>query len=255
MTTPPYRLLIWALRRSASSNLTQRLVELAGQPRVEHEPFGKPHLHANVVRHWRSSGDRSALLAGVGKVCDAWPMLKHCPETVPDEVSLALLDEACQRGYRHLFLYRRNPADRLLSLRFAQLTGVWGKKNASKSKIDTERLFAEPLPVEAMVAHEARCNLLLQRLWDRLIQRGVQPTAQAFEDIFQIDDSELAASRLKALVAALGVDASPQALDNFVAETLKRGDQGTRAAYQNFRGLSDLHDALASVTSFRPTDR
>jgi hypothetical protein len=179
-------------------------------------------------------------------------MLKHCPETVPDEVSLTLLDEACRRGYHHLFLYRRNPADRLLSLRFAKLTGVWGKPSASELKIDTERLFAEPLPVEAMVAHEARCTLLLQSLWDRLKQRGVQPIALAFEDIFDIDDSELAGSRLKALVAALGFDASQQALDNFVAETLKRGNQGTRAAYQNFRGLSELHDALASVTTFRP---
>jgi hypothetical protein len=44
-------------------------------------------------------------------------------------------------------------------------------------------------------------------------------------------------------------------LDNFVAESLKQGNQGTMAAYQNFQGLSELHDALASATPFHPRER
>ena len=114
---PP--LLIWTLQRSGGTNLTRRLEVLAGLAHGEHEPFNVEREFGHITRDWLARPDRATLDTAMHAACTQRRLIKHCVELVPWEVSQALAEQSVDLGYRHLFLYREQPRDRLLSLTFA----------------------------------------------------------------------------------------------------------------------------------------
>lgn len=247
-TAPNAPLIIWTLQRTGGTNLTAHLVQRSGLPAVPHEPFNGDRNWGYVAQNWQRDQDEAALATAMREICARPTVIKHCVENVPSAVNQALARASVQSGFKHFFLYRRDPLDRLLSLHFANVTGVWGPG----VKPTAEMLAQQVLPVERLVAHERRCSGELTALWRLLRELGVQPHALAFEDLYQAQSLAVAAERLTALFAYLGWQGGAGDALALAQEVVGKGNQGTRHKYQEFAGRAELARALESVPRFMP---
>ena len=273
-TAKPF--VIWTLQRTGGTNLARQLFDRSGllesargktqadNPALRwlqgadnqwklHEPFNygeQGRLFGRITSDWVAGHDGESLEKATDEICSLHLPMKHCVEMVPLEVSQALADAAVRQGYRHLFLYRREGVNRLLSLHYAKLSGVWG---AQFKKEDLKaRIFADPLPASELAAHETHCIGRLQALWDYLAGRGTGAYALAFEEIYGTDDPSAAEDALMPLLGHLGLSRGIEDDRRFVAETVGGGEQGTREEYTAFLGTAELEKALDSVEVFSP---
>jgi len=244
-------LIVWTLQRTGGTNLAARLFEKIGLKCPQHEPFNVERIYGGITAHWNAGHDRQALQRSVDEIIGRRELIKHCVEMVPWEVTQALVQASAAAGYVHLFLYRRNPLDRLLSLQFAKLSGVWGTNMKDKASLN-DRIFAEPLPVQELARHEHRSAALLVRTWDKLKALGAAPIALAYEDIYQAKDASGPIDLLLPVISSLGLSRDPQQDLGFISELVGKGDQGTRQAYASFKGIDVLERALQGATVFAP---
>ncbi len=244
---PPF--IIWTLQRTGGTNLTQRLVELSGLNCTQHEPFNVGRIYGHITQQWIESNDESALAKEMQAVAEQHVIIKHCLETVPWEVSSALIDAAIRSGYKHLFLYRKNALDRLLSLNFAEKTGVWGPNMRSETTLNEPVDLS--IPVDKLIAHERKCIKLMQRAWQYLISQGEQPLSLSYEELYRVTPEE-ADQTLLPILNVLGLSKTEQQDHDFVREIIGKGDQGTRDKYESMVGVEKLKQALSEVSCFAP---
>lgn len=257
--------IIWTVRRTGGTNLTTKLEKLSRFHCTEHEPFNVGRSYGHITTDWQERRNVEELSSAVGaELCDR-PILKHCVETVPWEVSAALASASTKAGYSHLFLYRRNAKARLLSLYFAQTTGMWGPKKepetamAAKQTVgDTqsgtvgEMTLQKALPVQELVRHEIHCVRLLSRAWRLLNATSSTLEAVAFEDLYGTGD---VVSKMDPLMRVCGIDSND--FDEiqqraWIDDLTGRGEQGTRDLYEAFSGVSELSVELQKVKPFSP---
>lgn len=252
----PY--IIWTLQRTGGTNLAKRLTALSRFAAVQHEPFNNGRIYGHVAEAWQCDQDSAALQASVNSICERKVLIKHCVEEVAWAVTEALIEASCRAGYRHIFLYRRQPLDRLLSLHFARKTGVWGAQlkgqtlaaRAQVSAGPMDSALEEPLPIAQLVAHEGRCVNVLGRTLKALCDRGQEPAALAYEDVYRAEDPEQPYELVTALLRYLALSRGAEADRAFVASLITEGDQGTRSKYRQFKGVEDLEERLAGVRAF-----
>jgi hypothetical protein len=218
-----------------------------------------------VTEDWIKKKDSDALDVAVAKICANRVLIKHCVEMVPWPVTEALAREAVRRGYRHVFLYRRNAIDRLLSLHFARVTGVWGPNRKAQtpnrpSQGDNEssvkdNAISQPLPVEALTKHEERCVQVLSDAWALLRSLNADSWSLAYEDLFVGANVARATKILVPLLCYLGVRRTDEEDQVWVSELLTTGDQKTRLHYRQLPGVPELQNRLAAQRGFSPTPR
>lgn len=170
---------IWTLQRTGGTNLTRQLVRLSGLPRTEHEPFNEGRAYGHVTAAWRKDRDALAMGAAMQEIAAEHQVIKHCVEMVPPEINGGLALATAAAGYQHVFLYRRQPKGRLLSLHYARVSGIWGNRMKTGQPPTEEELRRHPLPVNELVERERRGMRALQRVWDGLVEMGVHPLAIA----------------------------------------------------------------------------
>jgi len=248
-TTTPF--IIWTLQRTGGTNLAQRLFERSNLPGTQHEPFNISRTFGHITEQWNKDNDKQKLDTAVHEIVNKNVLIKHCVEMVPWAVTEALIDAATEAGYKHLFLYRRNVLDRLLSLQFAKLSGIWGPDIAAKNVLN-EKIFAEPLPIKSLVQHEKKCIQILTKTWTHLKKQKVEPLAVAFEDIYQSDDPTLPQNEIQSVLESLGLSFNQESDQDFVATVVGKGDQGTRRKYHAFAGINQLEEALSTIALFDP---
>lgn len=242
---------IWTLQRTGGTNLTRQLVRLSGLPRTEHEPFNEGRAYGHVTAAWRKDRDALAMGAAMQEIAAEHQVIKHCVEMVPPEINGGLALATAAAGYQHVFLYRRQPKGRLLSLHYARVSGIWGNRMKTGQPPTEEELRRHPLPVNELVERERRGMRALQRVWDGLVEMGVHPLAIAYEDLYQ---STPARSQhvLQRLFDELGFRFPPRRLPHIWEQVVGQGDQGTRSAYAAFEGQVALDVALERWRGFRP---
>ena len=258
--------IIWTLQRTGGTNLTQQLTVRSGLPGTEHEPFNQGRIFGHVTEQWLKDRDPDQLQRAVESVCQRGVIIKHCVETVPWEITEALVRASVRAGYRHLFLYRKNALDRLLSLHFAQKTGVWGPNmrsfvettgareadtNATPEEVGQGAL-AEAVPVEKLVNHEKHCVQTLTRTWHLLHAQGAQPQAIAYEDVYRTSGPEQPVCVLLPVLQYLGLSENEAADRAWVGEVVGTGDQGTCNKYRDFPGVGELAKRIQAVAPFLP---
>jgi len=245
----PAPFIIWTFRRTGGTHLAQALFDRALFDDLQHEPFNPDRVYGGVSRHWMEHEDESALRDALTQVCGQKWLMKHCVEMAPQELNRVLSEVSTRAGYRHVFLYRRNPLDRLLSLEFAQRSGAWGKDQVPQARMD-DAIFSEPLPVEEMREHEVACREAAREVYTQLRGLGHRPVLLAFEDLFLAGDMKRTRQQLHAVLAALGLSRGEAEDDAFVARVLTNGDQGTRERYTRFADYLRLEEALAVLGEF-----
>lgn len=252
-TSAPF--IIWTLRRTGGTNLAQSLFNRSPLPKVPHEPFNSDRLYGHISKHWMANKDARALREAVARVLQGKALIKHCVETVPEAVDIALAEESVLAGYRHVFLYRRNALNRLLSLSFAQRSGVWGPSADAAGNAPGNEVFSRPLPVDHLVQHELMCRRVLRSVHTLLQTRATTPPLElVFEELFESEDRGRARVQFISVLQDLGLshsDAEDLALADNVLES---GVQGTRSVYGRFSNADALENALAGLGEFRLSD-
>lgn len=236
---------IWTLQRTGGTNLTKHLSQRSPFKPVQQEPFNKPRIYGEITKAWLADRNAEALRAAVTEVCARHELIKHCVEMVPLEVSRALAECASAAGYRHMFLYRRDPLGRILSKEYAQRTKVWGPSHIAKAENDAEA-FVTPLDVAQLLKEETRNVDWLNRVWKLLHAHKAPVTTIAYEDLYG-PDADLAARALARLLDGLALSQGPEKDAAMLADLRGTGDQNTRDRYARFQGQEALRDGLASL--------
>lgn len=263
LDTTPF--IIWTLQRTGGTNLAHRLMELSRLPKTDHEPFLVGRALGYVTSEWVENQDGIALKEAVGSVCAKGVLIKHCVEVVPWDVTESLVDASISSGYKHLFLYRRNAVERLLSLYSAMKSGRWGPdmklfvQMTGANNLGTKEArdftsqspFTGENPAEALAEHEAWSVEAMLRTWWRLRLRGEEPVAVAYEDIYCASNQRRTVSLLSSVLDHVGLRVS-SGVAEWVRSLLSYGLQGEREDYnpQDFPFL--LAKKLELVPKFLP---
>jgi hypothetical protein len=247
--TEPAPFIIWTLRRTGGTNLSQALFERVPFPKVPHEPFNHDRLYGPLTRAFIADRDEATLRVGIDAICARGVTLKHCAETVPPKLNTVLADASMAAGYRHVFLYRRSALDRLLSLIYAQRTGVWGPGSAASAAAD-EQAFMSPLDIDHLLGHERVCRAELSAVHARLLARGATPQQLVFEDLLQSAEPECAATLLRPVLLALGLAVTEDERSALALRLVGAGEQGTRERYRHFSNWRALEAALQDLGPF-----
>lgn len=267
MTSTPavFPFIIWTLQRTGGTNLTVRLVELSGLKSAPHEPFNEERVYGHITRAWNESRNLAALDAAVRQVIAKREVIKHCVETVPWEVTELLAKAAAQADYRHLFLYRESPLDRLLSLHFARVSGIWGPGMKTGKALtgapeppkapEPDSTPFNPLPVKILLQHERKCVGLLKKLWDMLEAANAMPIALAYEHIYHNRDLGQVGQMLRCILLQLGLSVADDVFTQWVKDVVGKGDQGTRQLYRQFPGYAELAKRCDDLPRFVPRAR
>lgn len=244
--------IIWTLRRTGGTNLSHALFGRSPFEKSQHEPFNPERQFGQITRDWLASKDLPALRRSVAEVCQRRVVMKHCVEIIPAELNTALADAAIEQGYRHLFLYRRNSLDRLMSLHFASQSGIWGKDQAKDGKIDDE-LFRQPIPIAKLVAHETHCRNELTRVYNYLCEKGQAPLLVAFEDLYLNPNPGEARRQVGETLKALAMTRTVLVDQQFISDILTTGDQGTRNQYSRFDDYEKFVNAINTLGDYDVT--
>ena len=230
-------IIIWTFRRTGGTNLTSAIIKSLGDKTVEHEPFNTDRVFGSITTKWRETRDIDKLRSSLHQVFAQNISFKHCLEIIPMEMNFLLLELATEYGYKHLFLYRENAADRLLSLNYAMRTGIWGSKG--KTPIECAKdVFSEPVNISKLLNHEATCRHDMRSIYANLLAKGDSPIAVSFESIYKRSQQYS-----KALVKELFEQVTgsrPSLFKSLYQNLVSHGSQGTSSDYMRFPGADEL---------------
>jgi len=243
--------IIWTLRRAGGTNLSRALFQLSRFSGIEHEPFNIDRIHGKIHLEWRDQKNRQHAARAIEAVLSGQPLIKHCLEIIPPVINEILAKTGTSLGYRHLFLYREFSTDRLLSLNYAQRTGVWGAKQKNEIKID-ESIFEEVIDSARVLTHEGHCRGEMRRIHGILGELGAEIMCVSFEELYQNSSYEEAVTTARSVFDFLRID-SGELDDQFFADTLKGGGQGTKGEYLRFPGSEDFVSRSRMMERFNLT--
>ncbi|WP_257287526.1 hypothetical protein [Endozoicomonas sp. SESOKO2] len=239
--------IIWTFRRAGGTNFAQFLFNLTPYPKIEHEPFNDDRVFGNITRSFRDKKDTEKLRIDIRKALSSKPTIKHCLEIIPNELNLQLMQESTRLGYRHLFLYREDPKSRLLSLHYAQKTGIWGKKQL---KPVDPKIFTTPINVTSLINHENQSRKKMLTVYNQMLLENLNPIAISFEDLYKNKDVSISVKHAKYIVNNLNLDS--ELIDDIIYEEMLRGkSQGTKKDYHKFCNSHEASSAIEKLPLFK----
>ncbi|MCP8688671.1 sulfotransferase family 2 domain-containing protein [Marinobacterium sedimentorum] len=229
--------IIWTLRRSGGTNLGDALFAASKFSAIQHEPFNGDRILGHITKAWMENSDEARLRKEIKNVLKDKPLIKHCFEIMPDFLNRVLAEESQKVGYKHVFLYREYASDRLLSLNYAQLTGIWGKEHKKTVEISND-IFSTPVDVERLITHEEMCRRKIKLIYKNLKEIGETPICLTFESIYKgvYEHSQLLIKHAFKLLGLSQKTPSDLELDKM----LRGGGQGTKEKYLVFPEASVL---------------
>lgn len=236
--------IIWTLRRCGGTNLGEALFKASKYNAIQHEPFNGDRLYGEVTKAWIEHKDLDKLYKSIECILEERPLIKHCFEIIPDEINQALLELSCKFGYKHIFLYREYPTDRLLSLNYAQVTGVWGKEQKSQKNIDS-LMFGSPVDVSRLIKHEHDSRRKMKLVYNSMIGKGIEPLSVTFESLYSCT-YEYSRNLVLSLFGCLAMGENKPD-DKHLKRMLRGGAQGTKNDYLVFPKADQLIEEAKKI--------
>ena len=236
---------IWTMRRTGGTAFTSLLMTLSEHKGLQHEPLNPDRKLGSITRDWTTHKDPARLMRDMDAALAERPLIKHCYELVPREVSLALIKSASARGYRHIVLDRQAEVDRILSLELAKITGAWGAQAAEGiyAEIETGQRQLDPIDIGKACDHMRACATLRRWLADTFDTTQHTPLLVYFEEIY--DSFEAGRRTVEELLACLGIDPRAQPkYEAFLKEALTGQAQNSRNIAHAVPNIDALRAAL-----------
>ncbi len=180
---------IWTMRRTGGTSLTNLLMQMSEYKEVEHEPFNRDRVFANIAADHKeqfANKDTVMVKQTLRELFADKPLIKHCYEIADINFNKVLVTSLKDTEYKHIFLSRRDEVSRMLSLCLAYQTNVWGKHGSEKmyEMIKSGKRLLEPFNMdhvkeEAMIAIQKT-----RRVQELLTQNSMLCKVVYFEDFF-----------------------------------------------------------------------
>ena len=230
-------LIIWTFRRTGGTNLAHTLFSSMDNANAHYEPFNKNRIYGYVVKNWKESKNKEQLKNALIDILSQKVCIKHCLENVPDEVNAILLEISVQYGYKHLFLYREQAEGRLLSLNYAEKTGVWSSDFKNKSNLDNS-IFSQKIESKRLIQHELTCRKQMKSIYQKSVSLKAFPLTVSFENLYKQPYKQ--SKKLVQDLFTLLVPSMTDIPEEFFEKLLKKGAQGTKTDYTRFNGSEDF---------------
>ncbi|MEP2529975.1 hypothetical protein [Shimia sp.] len=183
MSTP---FVIWTMRRTGGTTLTDLLMTLSEYPKVEHEPFNEDRIFGPISIEWYAHKEPARTVGALETAVRAHPLIKHCFEIHGLRFNNLLLRNLNRLGYRQIILRREDEVARILSLQLAEATGVWGKMGSERGYAYFREEGAPELrfDIAAAQAHLEHCFKRWTWLEQKMLDVGITPFQLRFEDLY-----------------------------------------------------------------------
>jgi hypothetical protein len=239
--------IIWTFRRTGGTNIAQSLFLSSRYNAVEHEPFNLDRVWGEITAKWKRNKDSEQLNSSISKVLQSTPLIKHCVEIMPHELNTSLMKLSSDLGYKHIFLYREFPTDRLLSLNFSMKTNVWGSKHL-KTRPFSEDVYNLSIDTQALITHEKNCRSELRRLYNIAQERTNGLICMSFESLYK-SNYQYSKTLVQSVFRQLSL---PEDLltEEFFQRNLQRGKQGTSSLYKRFKGSNEFILQANKISKF-----
>jgi hypothetical protein len=236
-------LLIIGLRRVGGTSLVHFLSLVSGHPTLEHEPFNVERQLGGITTAYERSGDVRRLRADIEQALTPEANVKHCIETVPFEVTRALVEVCAEKGYAIFLLTRRDESRRLMSLFLAQETGVWDGALADEQYPDilADIRLLEPFDLVAVARQRRSDAVALCRLLTLLRYAHVPHEWLVFEELYR--GAAPIADQARAIAARLGIEVGA---DHAALAVLAAGEgRMSSAVLEKVPNIEDVRSLLA----------
>lgn len=246
--------IIWTMQRTGGTNFASHLIKLSKLPATEHEPLNIGRAYGGIASAWKAERDKGKLNLGIDKFLAQGFAFKHCVEMVEPDINSCLAESTPRHGYSHIVLYRNNAADRLISLHFAQETGLWGKKKVSEAITKNGDNFRKNINVnkidaDLLIEHEDICiNYTLDTIRE-IRSSGSNVNFISFEDLYNSHQDHTTA-KLTRLMTNLGFS-KPEYIRDAVKNLATSEGQGSKFLYKDIPGQSDLEKKLQGFSGLR----
>lgn len=247
-------ILIWTLRRTGGTTLTDLLQQRSEYPVVDQEPFNWDRCFGAVAKRWHKVQNKTVLREDLAKVLSARPTIKHCHELHNDAFNAMLFATATELGYRHMILDRRDEVGRILSLELAKLTGAWGKMGSEERyrKFESGELQMEPIDIPVAVAHMKQCEIRRKNLHKLVQNSGLAVREVFFEDIYT--DPNAGRVLIHAILADFDLEnPDDPALEQLITTALVYRGQNSARMLGVIPNVNEAEKRLkAALTKLRP---
>ncbi len=239
--------MIWTLQRTGGTNLSYCLNTISDRPQLRDEPFNPRRIHGHLAKDWRRTKNEIALQQGLDEICSARPNFKHCVEPVPKRLNTFLVDCTIAHGYRHIFLYRRNFLERILSLEYATRTAIWGPEHVETANKGCVTAAMEvPLDADGIIRRAMQAHTRLNRTWTALQTARITPITISFEELYAADEAVIKKS-LTRVFMGLEQRLNTAQITEFQKMIRSSGRQNTRNSYNLFKGIDLVKARLAEI--------
>jgi len=229
--------IIWTWRRAGGTNLAQALFDFSKFDSLEHEPFNIDRTLGFIQNNYKNDRDLDKVRCAIKDLLVRKPLIKHCLEIIPTEINQILMEESINAGYKHLFLYRDEAVNRLLSLNYAQCTDIWGKEHKKSKKVNKD-VFTRTINVSKLINHEKHSRGSLTSIFNQLLTRNQTPLSISFERLYQSNDI-LSRKLVLEVFKQLEID-EVFITDKVINKIIKKGAQGTNQDYLKFPKSEEL---------------
>jgi LPS sulfotransferase NodH len=235
------KILIFAHPRSGSNTLTRVLNEHP-EIRLMIEPFnegreGWPGDNKNYIRETRIIEDLDRVLEEIHKNHNGFKTLSY---QLPEELNEYLLTK---KGYKIIFLHRRNLLKTAISDFVAEQTKVWSVEDKEKKGVPTE---LQPLDIERMEKWITYVREETNNYLNLLKRSNIGFLEVFYEDLFSDSDKQRL-SKIEEIFIFLGFtmpQGKIESIMKLLAPERKITDQET---YNRIPNLKEIEVRLGSV--------
>jgi len=181
--------IIWTMRRTGGTALTDLLMEMSEYETIDHEPF---QMHrkfgyiATAFSESRNNNEDTDIPSLLENAFREKPLIKHCYEIADPNFNETLVDFLKNSEYKHIFLIRRDEVSRVLSLFLAYMSDVWGK-HGSEGMYEMIRNGEKILPafdLDAMRKEEEYSTRQTAHIREVLRKESIEFQDVYFEDLY-----------------------------------------------------------------------
>lgn len=254
--TKPHGLIIWTLRRTGGTNFTNWLTELLKDQLkiLQHEPFNFDRIYGWISKNFKE-GQIEKTEESIKEILSNHCLIKHCVETVPRDLNFILAAISKELNYINLFLYRKNSAERILSLHFAKQTNLWGYKqvineNTINKELDTlNKVLQRLLPLMDLFRQDEYDRKLLRDVYYKLKSKNAPVFEFTYEELY-LDDLKNINEKIVEFLEIFNVEIDNKLINEFLMKLRMKGNQGTKKFYRNFPNIEEFYKAFNRFTPF-----
>jgi len=237
---------LWTVQRTGGTSLATALAGLFPSPQIEHEPFNQGRVWSKYLREDDPQAQIREALPGL---LGDRPLVKHCCELHPHWLSRLLLEASSQAGYRQVVLIRQDETEWMMSLVFAERTGLWGKTaTLGVAHGESVGVGSGGLGAAKAIQHSRHSTRALDLLKEELTVFGCNHFVVSFEQLYRSGVPIMSNAPFLDLVRFAGVSEGTLSLKaTALARIMQENEQGTRHLYADIPDMPTITGAIEPV--------